>query len=166
MFFKYLLKNNSLARKIAEAEYESIIKVFSLEIRGLSTASKKKAMSNESLDTIPASGKHKIAIIQLTCGSSKAENFETSQRLIEQAKQNGALMAFLPEACDFIESSTKNSIEKSEPLDGQFIGKYQKLAAQLKIWISIGSFHRKVRPPSFWTILTILTNMAPIKGCI
>ena len=52
-------------------------------------------------------------------------------------------MAFLPEACDYIEQSTAASIEKAEPLDGEFISNYRKLASELGIWISIGSFHRR-----------------------
>ena len=54
-------------------------------------------------------------------------------------------MVFLPEACDYIESSTEASIKKGETLEGEFIKRYQQLAAELKIWISIGSYHRKVR---------------------
>ena len=53
-------------------------------------------------------------------------------------------MVFLPEACDYIESSTKASIEKAETLEGNFLNRFRKLASDLQIWISIGSFHRKV----------------------
>jgi hypothetical protein len=53
-------------------------------------------------------------------------------------------MAFLPEACDYIEQTTAASIEKAEPLDGEFVNNYRKLAADLGVWISIGSFHRQV----------------------
>jgi hypothetical protein len=53
-------------------------------------------------------------------------------------------MAFLPEASDYIELTPKATIEKAEPLDGEFIGNFRKLAAELGIWISIGSFHRQV----------------------
>jgi hypothetical protein len=53
-------------------------------------------------------------------------------------------MAFLPEACDYIERTSVASIEKAEPLSGDFMGNFRKLAAELGIWISIGSFHRKV----------------------
>jgi hypothetical protein len=52
-------------------------------------------------------------------------------------------MVFLPEACDFIESSSESTQEKSETLDGEFISNFKNLASSLDIWISIGSFHRK-----------------------
>ena len=54
-------------------------------------------------------------------------------------------MVFLPEACDYIELNTQATLEKAETIDGDFISKFRKLAADLKIWISIGSFHRAVK---------------------
>ena len=54
-------------------------------------------------------------------------------------------MVFLPEACDYIESSSKASIEKAETIKGDLISGFSKLASELTIWISIGSFHRKVK---------------------
>lgn len=95
--------------------------------------------------TMSSLNKHKIAICQFTCKSDKDENFEISRKLITEAKAAGAKFAFLPEACDYIESSTKSSIAKAEPIDGEFMTKFRKLAAELNIWISIGSFHRKVK---------------------
>ena len=53
-------------------------------------------------------------------------------------------MVFLPEACDFIEFTSKATNEKSEFLHGEFINNYRKLASDLKVWLSIGSFHRRV----------------------
>ncbi|CAF1002737.1 unnamed protein product [Brachionus calyciflorus] len=88
--------------------------------------------------------KHKIAICQLTCKENKNENFNICKKLITEAKSQGAEIVFLPEACDYIEQSTKASIEKGETLDGEFIENYKKLASDLQIWISIGSFHRKI----------------------
>lgn len=88
--------------------------------------------------------KHKVAICQFTCNADKSENFETAKKLLVGAKAAGAKFAFLPEACDYIESSSAASISRAEPLDGEFISNYRKLAAELDLWISIGSFHRKV----------------------
>ena len=52
-------------------------------------------------------------------------------------------MVFLPEACDYICLTSKETLDNAEPLDGEFINNYRKLAADLKIWLSLGSFHRK-----------------------
>lgn len=98
---------------------------------------RKAMLSSDSL-------KNKIGILQITCGASKQENFEVCKSLITQAKDQGAKMVFLPEACDYIESTVQASLEKAESLDGEFISQFRKLAADLDIWISIGSFHRKV----------------------
>jgi deaminated glutathione amidase len=86
---------------------------------------------------------HKIAIFQLNCKGDKEENFNVCKKLITEAQQEGAKMMFLPENCDFIESTTQAMFDKSEPIDGEFIKNFQKLASDLKVWISIGSFHRK-----------------------
>jgi hypothetical protein len=58
-------------------------------------------------------------------------------------------MVFLPEACDYIETSVKASLEKAETLNGEFVQNFRKLASELDIWISIGSFHRRVKFPLF-----------------
>jgi hypothetical protein len=104
-------------------------------------------MNTKATDTstaIPSRGKHKIAVCQITCKSSKSENFETCKQLIVDAHKQGAEMIFLPEACDYIESSVQASVAKGEKLDGDFINGYRELAAKLSLWISIGSFHRLV----------------------
>lgn len=52
-------------------------------------------------------------------------------------------MVFLPEACDYICRTSKETVQNAESLDGEFINKYRKLAVELKLWLSLGSFHRK-----------------------
>ncbi len=52
-------------------------------------------------------------------------------------------MVFLPEACDYICSTSLLTIQNAESLGGEFITNYRNLASELKIWISLGSFHRK-----------------------
>lgn len=37
-------------------------------------------------------GKHKIGLVQMTCKSDKAENFEIAKNLIRNAKEKGALV--------------------------------------------------------------------------
>lgn len=74
-------------------------------------------------------------------------------------------MVFLPEACDFIESSNEATREKSETLEGEFISKFKKLASALNIWISIGSFHRKLADnrDRLFNTHVILDNNGDIK---
>ena len=74
-------------------------------------------------------------------------------------------MVFLPEACDFISSSNEETREKSETLDGEFISNFKKLASSLSIWISIGSFHRKLagHDDRLFNSHVILDNLGDIK---
>ena len=53
-------------------------------------------------------------------------------------------MVFLPEAADYIGTSREETLELAEDLDGAFVTTVSKLSKQLKVWISIGSIHRKV----------------------
>lgn len=111
--------------------------------------------------------KHKIAVCQLTCKENKDENFKICKDLITEAKSKGAEMVFLPEACDYIEKSTMASIEKGETLDGDFINQYKKLASDLQIWISIGSFHRKIKTnnqPKVYNTNVLLSDKGEIKS--
>ena len=55
-------------------------------------------------------------------------------------------MVFLPEACDFIAESKEESVQLAESLYGPLVAKYRKLAASLKVWVSLGGLHVKVRP--------------------
>lgn len=54
-------------------------------------------------------------------------------------------MVFLPEAVDYIGESKQQSIDMAEDLNGKTISKYQDLAKQLGVWISVGGFHQKVK---------------------
>ncbi len=90
-----------------------------------------------------SSRKHCIAICQLTCSADKAHNLATTTKLVREAKSAGAEFVFLPEACDYIESSPQASVQAAESLDGEFISRCRQLSAELNVWISVGSFHRK-----------------------
>ncbi|CAG2256040.1 NIT1 [Mytilus edulis] len=86
-----------------------------------------------------------IGVCQLTCTVDKDKNFQISRSLIERAKSKGAKMVFLPEAVDYIGESKQQSIDMAEDLNGITISKYQDLAKQLGVWISVGGFHQKVK---------------------
>ena len=56
-------------------------------------------------------------------------------------------MVFLPEACDYIAESKEESVQLAESLYGPLVAKYRKLAASLKVWLSLGGLHVKVGSP-------------------
>ena len=55
--------------------------------------------------------------------------------------EHGASIVFLPEAFDFIGESGAQTKELAEPLDGPTVSKYQQLAKELDLEVSLGGFH-------------------------
>lgn len=87
--------------------------------------------------------KSKLAVLQLTSTSNKSENFDIARKLIEQAAQSGCKMIFLPECFDFICRGKENTFEQGEPLNGPIVTRYQSLANEHRIWLSLGGLHEK-----------------------
>ncbi|CAG5123937.1 unnamed protein product [Candidula unifasciata] len=92
---------------------------------------------------IDSSKKVLVGVCQMNATSNKADNLQTILDLVASAAGRGAQMVFLPEACDYIGESKNQSVECSEPLDGNFIHQCQKAAIRNKVWLSIGGFHQK-----------------------
>ncbi|XP_040563266.1 LOW QUALITY PROTEIN: nitrilase and fragile histidine triad fusion protein NitFhit [Lepeophtheirus salmonis] len=90
-----------------------------------------------------SSTKKKIAVLQLNVKDNKEDNFQTSKRLLEEAKREGAVFAFLPECFDFIGEDSKFTLENAETINGPLISKYKSLAKSLD-WLSLGGFHEKI----------------------
>lgn len=69
-----------------------------------------------------------VAVCQLTATPDKKTNFSACKQLIEEAKEQGANMVFLPEAFDYIGSSREETLSLSESLTGDTMSKYTQLA--------------------------------------
>lgn len=83
------------------------------------------------------------AVCQLTATSDKQANFCACKQLVEEAKERGASMVFLPENFDYIGSSREETLSLSENLKGDTISQYTKLARKLGMWLSLGGFHER-----------------------
>uniref|UniRef100_H3C5S9 Nitrilase 1 n=1 Tax=Tetraodon nigroviridis TaxID=99883 RepID=H3C5S9_TETNG len=83
------------------------------------------------------------AVCQMTATPDKAANFSACTQLVEEAKERGAAMVFLPEGFDYIGSSREETLSLSEPLTGDTITQYCQLARNLGIWLSLGGFHER-----------------------
>ncbi|XP_056156581.1 deaminated glutathione amidase isoform X3 [Lampris incognitus] len=83
------------------------------------------------------------AVCQLTCSPDKRANYAACRRLVEQAKERGAGMIFLPEGFDYIGSSREETLALSESLAGDAVSQYTRLARKLKVWLSLGGFHER-----------------------
>lgn len=68
------------------------------------------------------------AVCQVTATPDKAANFLSCKQLVEEAKERGASMAFLPEGFDYIGSSREETLSMSESITGDTISKYSQLA--------------------------------------
>ncbi|XP_043953282.1 deaminated glutathione amidase [Gambusia affinis] len=83
------------------------------------------------------------AICQITATPNKEANFSACKQLLEEARQRGACMVFLPEGFDYIGSSREETLSLSEPLGGDIISRYTQLARKLDVWLSLGGFHER-----------------------
>ncbi|XP_054916346.1 deaminated glutathione amidase isoform X3 [Poeciliopsis prolifica] len=105
---------------------------------------------------LPALGRHHIlqnrmstspnpvaAVCQVTATPDKEANFSACKQLLEEARQRGACMVFLPEGFDYIGSSREETLSMSEPLGGDIISRYTQLARDLDVWVSLGGFHER-----------------------
>lgn len=70
--------------------------------------------------------------------------------IVELGLQNFFQVVFLPEACDYIASSKDEARQFAEPLSGQLMTEYKKLAKSNNVWLSIGGFHEKVDDVFFY----------------
>ncbi|KAK2825826.1 hypothetical protein Q5P01_020040 [Channa striata] len=60
-------------------------------------------------------------------------NFSACKQLVEDARERGANMVFLPEGFDYIGSSHEETLSLSESLAGE----------TLEVWLSLGGFHER-----------------------
>ncbi|XP_043268724.1 deaminated glutathione amidase isoform X1 [Venturia canescens] len=89
-----------------------------------------------------------VAVCQMTATSDKNKNYEILRDLVIQAKQRNASIAFFPEACDYLADNKKDIVAFAEPLNGPTMELYKKLAADNKIWLSLGGLHEKAEDSS------------------
>lgn len=69
-----------------------------------------------------------VAVCQVTATPDKKTNFFACKQLVEEAKEQGAIMVFLPEAFDYIGSSREETLSLSESLTGDTMSQYAQLA--------------------------------------
>eukprot|EP01111_Echinosteliopsis_oligospora_P020020 TRINITY_DN9980_c0_g1_i1.p1 TRINITY_DN9980_c0_g1~~TRINITY_DN9980_c0_g1_i1.p1 ORF type:complete len:285 (+),score=78.53 TRINITY_DN9980_c0_g1_i1:80-934(+) len=101
-------------------------------------------MDYKEMHNDPASpAKYKVAVVQMTSVSDKEVNFQTIKKLIEQAKSQGVVLVSLPECFGFFAGDSDEKRSGAEPLEGEFIGRYRRLAADNDMWMSLGGFHER-----------------------
>lgn len=81
------------------------------------------------------------AVVQMTVSSDLTANLGQAAKLIRQASARGAEMVFLPEACDYIGESRQQTLALAQPMGGQTMGEYQRMAVESCVWLSLGGVH-------------------------
>ncbi|NWR81889.1 NIT1 amidase, partial [Centropus unirufus] len=84
-----------------------------------------------------------VAVAQVTSTPDKEQNFAACAGLVRAAAERGASLVFLPEAFDFIGRDAAQTLSMAEPLDGDLMGRYARLARDCGVWLSLGGFHER-----------------------
>lgn len=98
------------------------------------------------------------AVCQMTATPDKAANFSACTQLVEEAKERGATMVFLPEGFDYIGSSREETLSLSEPLTGDTITQYCQLARWENLLILCLVINRPISLSNFVQLITLMSQ--------
>lgn len=82
-----------------------------------------------------------VAVCQMRSITDKVKNLEVVTELAAEAKRRSAVIAFFPEACDYLADNKKDIVAMAEPLTGQTVASYKEIAVKNDIWLSLGGIH-------------------------
>jgi predicted amidohydrolase len=86
----------------------------------------------------------KVALLQTQTGNDLAANLETVSAMIREAAQSGASFVLTPEYTLMMDGSGRTMRSRAlDPDGGQALAQLQALAAELSIWLLVGSLTLK-----------------------
>ncbi|EKX50250.1 hypothetical protein GUITHDRAFT_67076 [Guillardia theta CCMP2712] len=86
----------------------------------------------------------RIAVGQMRSTSDVEANMAESKRLCQLARLQGASFLSLPECFEFMGTpGTGDALKMAEPLTGEIVSRYRKLARDEGLWLSLGGFHER-----------------------
>uniref|UniRef100_A0A1I7SXH6 Nitrilase and fragile histidine triad fusion protein NitFhit n=1 Tax=Caenorhabditis tropicalis TaxID=1561998 RepID=A0A1I7SXH6_9PELO len=88
-------------------------------------------------------GRHFIAVCQMTSDNDLEKNFQTAKSMIERASEKKCEMVFLPECFDFIGINKNEQVDLAMSADCAYMQRYRDLAKKHNIWLSLGGLHHK-----------------------
>ncbi|CAD5226767.1 unnamed protein product [Bursaphelenchus xylophilus] len=88
-------------------------------------------------------GRHSIAVCQLTSMNKLEANFETCKELVLRAKEKKCEMVFFPECFDYIGENRQETINLAFREDSDYLKRFRTLAKENNVWLSLGGFHNK-----------------------
>ncbi|KAL2651773.1 hypothetical protein R1flu_019901 [Riccia fluitans] len=136
-------------------------------IRTAAAAGTHRILSNYSKSSMASSSSDlvKVAVGQMTSSSNIHANYETCAGLVKEAVTAGAKLLSLPECFSFIGSKEGESLNIAEPLDGPIMTRYQNLARESGLWLSLGGFQEKGPDPGhLYNTHVLLDNLGTIRG--
>lgn len=83
----------------------------------------------------------RLAVCQQRYGPDKEKNWWSTHSAVVAGKASMADLVCLPEAADFIGVKKEDVLGLAEPLDGPLFGKFRALAAERRVWLSVGGLH-------------------------
>jgi len=83
------------------------------------------------------------AVVQLTSTSDLVANWESASALIRQAAARGSALVATPENTNYL-GPHEEKVRLAEPLDGPTCRRFGALAAELRIYLLLGSFNERV----------------------
>lgn len=82
------------------------------------------------------------AVVQMTATSNQEDNLAQVEREVRRAADAGALLIATPEACNYLGPHSQK-VRRAESLDGPTITRLARLAAELRIYLLVGSFNER-----------------------
>lgn len=81
----------------------------------------------------------RVAAVQMNSQPEKAPNLEFAEKMVTQAKKEGARLVAFPENAVILTEGHNNILAAAEPPDGPSVQKFQCWAKSNELWIHLGS---------------------------
>jgi predicted amidohydrolase len=90
--------------------------------------------------TMAAAQRCLAGLVQMRSVNDVAKNFATCRNLVGEATAKGCKIVFFPECFSFIGAKAGEAQQIAEPLTGPTMRRYQELAREHEVWLSLGGF--------------------------
>lgn len=104
-----------------------------------------------------------VALAQVNQDTNVDRNFAKIASMASEAAAKGAQMMCLPENCNFFGSGV---LAAAQPIPGPYINRYQALAREHNLWLSLGGFQEQVPNTStkYHNSHVLISNQGDIAG--
>ncbi|KAM0727423.1 Deaminated glutathione amidase [Formica fusca] len=103
-----------------------------------------------------------VAVCQMRSIADKMKNLEIVTELAAEAKRRSAVIAFFPEACDYLADNKKDIVAMAEPLTGQTVASYKEIAVKNDIWLSLGGIHEASDTEKIYNTHILINNVGEL----